>query len=256
VRASGSAPGSASKPASSSAWGSAPARSLAIARFAVGANFRSWLTRGGMIMGAAVMALGPTLSALKGQGWVYDGDIAFMGLFVLSLFAIRSGLAEYRELGLDMFVRHNLASRMEYLVGLLLGLLGTWLVLCATIFVVRLGLSGDAYRAMWTTMTWGTRLLVLLGFVPLVEAVSSLRVPLIMPALVYMGLILALTLAIQEDQAMALFIPVEAGDVAALQRLAVQAVVAFGLTSAVFLGVATAAPAVRLRLRGLKVGRG
>jgi hypothetical protein len=267
MRASGSASGPASGPAAGPAGASAgasaaattrapaPLRSLAIARFAVGANFRSWLTRGGILMGAAIMALGPTLSALKGQGWVYDHYIGSMGLLVMSLFGLRSGLAEYRELGLDMFVRHNLASRTEYLVGLLLGLLGTWLVLCATIFLLRLGISGDAYRATWTTLSWGARLLVLLGFVPLVEAVGSLRVPLIIPALIYMGLLVVLTLAMPEDQAMSLFIPVASGDRAALVRLATQGAVSFTLTSTLFLGLSSAAPALRSSLRSLTAGR-
>lgn len=226
------------------------ARSLAIARFALTTHFRSWLTRGGILAGAAVILLGPALSAREGGGWTFDADIGFMGFFIMALFAVRTGLAEQRELELTTFIRHNLASRGEHAVGLATGLFGTWLVLCGVTFVVMLlARAGDVTAAGWTTASWGLRLLVVLGFVPLVEAVSSLRVPLIVPAFAYMGLLVVLSIAMPEDQAMALFIPVERGDVGALGRLAVQAAVFAAATTALFLTTSIVGPTLRRRLR-------
>ena len=47
---------------------------------------------------------------------------------------LRSGLEEQRETGLADFLRHNLVSPLEHAAGSVLGLLATWLALCAGAF--------------------------------------------------------------------------------------------------------------------------
>lgn len=221
-------------------------RSLAVARFAIATQFGSWLTRGGILMGAAVLMLGPVLSLRRGGGWSFDSEIGFMGFFVTALFAVRSGLAEQRELDLATFMRHNMVSRLEHAAGLAVGLIGTWIALSAVVFLlVLLASAGDLLTAAWSTSTWGLRLLVILGFVPLVEAVSSLRVPLIVPAFAYMGLLIALTIAMPEDQAIALFIPVERGDTAALARLGAFGLTSFSFVTLLFIGLSAGGARVR-----------
>jgi hypothetical protein len=121
-------------------------------------------------------------------------------------------------------------------LGLVLGLAAAWLGLCALTFVVILVMSsGDLELAAWATTAWGLRLLVILGFVPLIEAAASLRLPLLLPVLGYAGLAIALTLVLPEDRAVALFIPVERGEVEPLISLGIQAAVSFSATAALFL---------------------
>lgn len=224
-------------------------RSVALARFAVESNAGRWLTRGGVLAGIAVMSLGPFLSVRQGGGWEFDREIGFMGFFIMALFATRSGLEEQRALGLVTFVRHNLASRFEHALGLVLGLGGAWLGLCALTFVVVLGMSaGDLELAAWATTAWGLRLLVILGFVPLVEAAASLRLPLLLPVIGYAGLLIALTLVLPEDRAIALFIPVEPGEIDPLISLGVQGAISFGATSTLFLVLMVVGSGVRDRV--------
>lgn len=225
-------------------------RSLAVARFAVGSNLGRWLTRGGLLAGAGVMVLGPLLSARQGLGWHFDREIGFLGFFTMALFTVRSGLEEQRELELVTFVRHNLASPIEHGLGLVIGLGGTWLGLCALTFgTVLIATVGDVSMAAWATAAWGLRLLVILGFVLLVEAIASLRLPLILPSFGYLGLLVALSVILPEEHALALFIPVERGDSAALARLAIQGVASFAATAGLFLALTVFARPLGHRLR-------
>lgn len=232
-----------------------PGRSMALARFALASNLGHWLTRGGLLAGAAVMALGPLLSLRRGNGWSFDADVGFMGFVIMALFAARSGYRDQRDLGLATFIRHNMASRLEHALGLVLALVATWACICVAAFVT-VGLLAAAdpttagwHAASWYTAAWGLRLLVLLGFVPLVEAIASLRLPLVLPVLAYWGLVITLTVLLSEDRAIALFIPVERGNVDALARLGLQATVFLALTSALFVAGSVAVPRLRLRLR-------
>ncbi len=225
-------------------------RGLWLGRYTAAANLGRWLTRGGLIAGAGVMALGCALSLQRGRGWTFDADIGLMGFFIMALFAARSGQEEQRELGLDTFLRHNLVSPVEHAFGLLVALVATWLTVCAAAFLAILAVTaGDVATAAWYTTAWGLRLLVLLGFVPLVESMASLRLPLILPVFAYWGLAMALVIALPEDDAIALFIPVEHGDWGALARLALQGVLSFAATSSLFLALSVAGSRLRLRLQ-------
>lgn len=232
-----------------------PGRSLALARFTLASNLGHWLTRGGLLVGAAVMALGPLLSLRRGSGWSFDADVGFMGFVIMALFAARSGYRDQRDLELATFIRQNLASRLEYALGLILALIATWACICIAAFVTVLLLAAADpataawHAASWHTAAWGLRLLVLLGFVPLVEAIASLRLPLVLPILAYWGLVITLTVLLPEDRAIAMFIPVERGNVEALARLGLQGAVSLTATSALFVAGSVAVPDLRLRLQ-------
>lgn len=232
-----------------------PGRIIALARFAIATNLGHWLTRGGLLTGAAVMALGPVLSLRRGSGWSFDADIGFMGFIIMALFATRSGYRDQRDLGLATFIRHNLASRLEYALGMVLALVAAWASICSAAFLTVLLLAavdpGTAawHAAAWHTAAWGLRLLVVLGFVPLVEAIASLRIPLVLPVLTYWGLVIALTVILPEDRAIAMFIPVERGDVDALARLGLQGALFLTVTSTLFVVASVSAPDLRLWLQ-------
>lgn len=208
-----------------------------------------WLTRGGVLAGVTVMFMGPLLAVRQGQGWEFDREMGFMGFFIMALFSMRSGLEEQRDLGVVTFVRHNLASRLEHALGLLFGLAAAWLGLCALTFAMILGMSaGDLELAAWATTAWGLRLLVLLGFVPLIEAAASLRLPLLLPVLGYAGLAIALTLVLPEDRAVALFIPVQRGEVQPLISLGIQGAVSLAAAATLFLVLMVFGDGLRKRL--------
>jgi len=227
-------------------------RGLWLGAYTAGSNLGRWLTRGGIMTGAGVMALGAALSLQRGGGWSFDPDVGFIGFFIMALFAVRSGHEEQRELGLSTFLRHNLVSPAEHAFGLVVALIATWVAVCAAGLLAMLFVSvGDVGTAAWYTAAWGLRLLVLLGFVPLVESVASLRLPLIVPVIVYWGVAMVLVLVLPEDEAIALFIPVERGDLDALARLGQQGVVAFLTTAGIYVGFSVAGPRLRLRLQRL-----
>lgn len=225
-------------------------RTAALARFAVASNLGRWMTRGGLIAGAAVMALGSFLSVQQGTGWTFDDDFGFMGFFVMALFAVRSGLEEQRELGLTTFTTYNLASRLEHALGFVLATLAIWGIVSLAGFLGIVIASGrEIGAAAWIAAGWGLRLLVLVGFVPLVEALASVRLPLILPALAYLGMIVVLTLLLTEERAFAWIVITERGDLASYAPLAAQAAASLVLTSAIFLSLYTARPALYAGLR-------
>lgn len=227
-------------------------RTAALARFAIASNLGRWMTRGGLIAGAAVMALGSFLSVQQGTGWRFDDDFGFMGFFVMALFAVRSGLEEQRELGLTTFTARNLAHRLEHALGFVCASLAIWMVVSLGGFLgVVIASGGDLATAAWTVTAWGLRLLILLGFVPLVEAVASIRLPLILPGFAYLGAIVALTLLLSEERAFLLIVVTQQGDIGSYARLAGQATVSFLVTSAVFVTVYSARPGLRNRLRSI-----
>lgn len=227
-------------------------RTAALARFAVASNLGRWMTRGGLVAGAAIMALGSFLSVQQGTGWRFDDDFGFMGFVVMALFAVRSGLEEQRELELTTFTAHNLAPRLEHALGFLCASLAVWgIVSMAGFLGVVIASGGDIETAAWTVTAWSLRLLILLGFVPLVEAVASVRLPLILPGLAYLGAIVTLTLVLSEERAFTLIVITQQGDLGSYARVAGQAAASFVVTGAVFVTVYSARPGLSKGLRKL-----
>lgn len=225
-------------------------RIAALARFAVASNLGRWMTRVGILAGIGIMTLGSLLSVQHGAGWTFDDDFGFMGFFVMALFAVRSGLEEQREQGLTTFTSYNLARRSEHALGFVCAALVVWATVVVAGFLgIVVASGGDLVTASWTATAWGLRLLILLGFVPLVEAMAAIRLPLLLPALVYLGTVVSLTLLLSEERALSLIATTQQGDIGSYARLATQAVVFFVTTSALFVTVYGAHTGLRNRLR-------
>lgn len=225
-------------------------RTAALARFAVESNLGRWMTRGGLIAGAAIMSLGSLLSMQQGTGWTFDEDFGFMGFFVMALFAVRSGLEEQRELGLTTFTTCNLAHRVEHALAFVCATLAvSGVVSLAGFLGIVMASGGDITTAGWTATGWALRLLVLLGFVPLVEAVAAIRLPLILPAFTYLGTIVTLTMLLPEERAFALIAITEQGNIGSYVPLAGQAAATLLITSTVFVTMYSARPKLRAGLR-------
>lgn len=218
-------------------------RSLALAAFALRVNLRMPLTRAGVLAGATIVFLGPLLAWRTGRGWQLDGELAFFGVFVAALFLLRSGLEQQRESGLDVFLRWNLASPVEHAAGMVLALLGSWLLLCLGAFGALLVASGgDLGTAAWLTATWGLRGLVALGLVPWVEAWATLRLPFLLPSMLYFGAMIAFMILLGEAEGAALFVAPDRADPTSLAPLLAQALGVLSLTAALFLLAAAAGP--------------
>lgn len=228
----------------------AAARVLQVARFALWTNLRSGLTRGGLVLGSILMLAGPAVAVAHDLAWSFDPQFGFFGFLVTALFGLRSGLQEQRELGMMTFFRHNVLRPTEHALAMVVSLLGSWIAVCAGAFLAILVISGGGARvAGWYAASWGFRALLLLGFVPLVEQVASFRLPLLIPALGYLILLVTLTILLPESGVVAVFIPVEPGDLSALRRLGVQAVGALAATSLLLVMVTGAEAPVRRCLR-------
>jgi hypothetical protein len=203
-------------------------RALALGGFALRVNLGTRATWIGALAGLAVLLLGPTLALHAGRGWSFDPELGLFGFLLAALFLLRSGLETQRAVDLDTFLRHGLATPLEHAAGMVVSLLGSWAILCAAGFLAILAVSGgDAGLAAWHAGAWGTRAFLLLGFVPWVEARAELRVPFLLPALAYLGLVVALTVVLDEERAIALFTPVDREAPATLARLASHAALAF-----------------------------
>lgn len=199
-------------------------RSTALAGFAIRTNLRSATTVGGMAAFAGIAALGPAASLKNGQGWTVDPDFLFYGYLIGALFALRSGIEQQRENGLQTYLRHNFASPLEHAFGAVLSLLGTWLLLTTLLFLLAfLCSAGDGASAAWYASTYGLALALLLPFVLMVESVSALRIPLLLPVIGYLALAVILSLTVGEERMAALlWLSVERGDLGGLVRLALR----------------------------------
>jgi hypothetical protein len=228
------------------------ARSMALAAFAIRTNLRSTIARGGLLAFVAIAGLGPILSARNGQGWALDADLLFYGYLTGALFVLRSGLEQQRETGLTTFLRHNFATPVEHAAGAALSILGVWLFLTGVLWLVALACSGfDFGAAVWYAWVFGLALSLMLPFVIAVESVSSFRIPLILPVIVYLALMVVLALTIGEARMAALLgISADRADPASSLRLAARA----GLI--VPLGMATFMAATWVRNRGSHVTTG
>lgn len=224
-------------------------RIAATASFAIRANLRSGLVRGGLLMALAVMLVGPLVAVTRGLAWSFDPEFGFFGFLVLALFTIRSGHQEQRELGMAEFFRQNFVGAMAHALAMVASTLAAWAAVCATGFLAILAISGgELGTACWYTASWGLRTLLLVGLVPLVEQTASFRLPLLLPALGYLILLVALTILLPEEEAIALFVPTTPGETRALGRLALQAGILVPAATTAFVLLVTAAPRVQ---RGL-----
>lgn len=216
---------------------------VALAGFALRTNLRSWGTRLGIFAGLAIVLLGPVVAWDGGRGWTLDLDLGFYGCFVAALFLLRSGLEAQRSSNLDTFLRHDLATPVAHAAGMAASLLAAWGLFCAGTFAtLLLASAGDIGTAAWYTASWGLRLLLLLGFVLWTEAFATLRLPLLLPALVYFGLLIALTIVLDEERAMALFLFVDRSRPEGLLRLGAYAVGWFALSTGLFTLTSAAGP--------------
>ncbi len=178
---------------------------LALAAFALRTNLRMWLTRAGFTGAGAIIMLAAFLPWRAGSGWHADSDLAGYGYFVGLLFALRSGLEEQRETGLVTFLRHNLVSPVEHAVAGSLALVATGVIytVFALLVMVLAGAGGLAtvFRELGSWLFWAA---LVLPFIPMVEAVARLRLPAVLPFVVFMALLVVLHLALGEARALML----------------------------------------------------
>jgi hypothetical protein len=211
-------------------------RIMALGWFAMRTNLRSPMAIGGLVACGLVAALGPLLSWTGGRGWRVDGDLLFYAYLVGGLFVLRSGVEQQREGGLQAFIRHNLASPVEHALGAVVALLGAWLLLTGLLFLLTLLLSfGDVATAAWYAWAFGLALSLFLPFALMVESVSSFRIPLILPLILYMALAVGLALTVGEARTAAILgISADRSDPASSLRLAARAALVAPLGFAMF----------------------
>jgi hypothetical protein len=180
-------------------------RTVALASFAIRANLRSYLTVGGLLAFVAIALVGSVASLRSGHGWALDPDLLFYGYLTGGLFVLRSGLEQQREAGLQTYLRHNFCTPLEHGAGAALALMGTWLLLTGLLFLLGLLCSaGDLAAAAWYAWAFGLALALLLPFIITVEAVSSLRIPMILPVIGYLTLMVILALTVGEARMVAI----------------------------------------------------
>jgi hypothetical protein len=209
---------------------------MALGCFAARTNLRSPMALGGLAACVLVATLGPLLSWTGGRGWLLEGDLLFYAYLVGGLFVLRSGVEQQREGGLQSYIRHNLATPLEHALGAVLALLGAWLLLTGLLFLLALLLSmGDVATAAWYAWTFGLGLSLFLPFTLMVESVSSFRIPLVLPIILYMALAVGLALTVGEARTAAILgISADRSDPASSLRLAARAALVTPLGFAVF----------------------
>jgi hypothetical protein len=212
-------------------------RVMALGCFALRTNLRSPMAIGGMVACVLVGALGPLLSWTGGRGWRVDGDLLFYAYLVGGLFVLRSGVEQQRDGGLQAYIRHNLATPVEHALGAVVALLGAWFLLTALLFSLTLLLSfGDVATAAWYAWAFGLGLSLFLPFALMVESVSTFRIPLIVPLILYMALAVTLALTVGEARTAAILgISADRSDPASSLRLAARAALVATLGFAGFL---------------------
>lgn len=169
------------------------ARVAALCRFSTVSNLRSAPARIGAAVFLAVAFLGQVLARSRG-GAAPDDDRLFGYAFLVgAVFLLRSGLAEQRRRGTDVFLRHNFLSPGEQIAGhaaalvLLLALYSVFCLGSAALFS-----GGDLRFAAWYTAVLGLGTALFLPAVLLVELLSDLRLPFV---LVPVGLLLTMAVA-------------------------------------------------------------
>lgn len=211
-------------------------RVMALAGFAIRANFRSAVTRGGLAAMVAVGAVGPVVGWRSGRGWSLDPELLVYGYIVGSIFVLRSGLEEQRVRGLMTFLRQNFVSPVEHAAGAVLALLGSWAALTGGLFATALAVGGSPAEAVWYAWVCGLGVAVLLPFVLMVETVAELRIPMFLPVLGYLALAVVLSLWLDPQRMVAILgVAADPAHPASSLRLAARAVVVLSLGIGVFL---------------------
>ncbi len=169
-------------------------RVLALAGFALRSNLRSAMWRGGMVAFVLIAGFSLVSSWRSSGAWSLESDFLYFGYLTAALFCLRSGLAQQRETGLLTYLRHNFVQPLEHAAGVALALVGNWGLITALLFALALICSaGDAAAAAWLAWSYGLWMAVLLPFVLLVESVSGMRTPLLIPVLGYFALAVILS---------------------------------------------------------------
>ena len=176
-------------------------RILGLARHAVHANLSMPFTRAGAALVAGVVLLGAILSLTREGRWALDADLLGTGLAFGAIFVIRSGLVEQRMGGLQDFLRVNFVTPLEHMAASVLSLVAAWLALGAWTWLVGVVVSlGDIGTVSWTV--WVTMLVlgILLPFTLMIECVTDLRTPFVIPGFVWVAglLTLGVTIGTQE----------------------------------------------------------
>lgn len=200
-------------------------RSVALGRYALAANFRAPLARIGLVLVVVLALIGLLSQILRDGGWKVDPPFLFYGYALGGIFVVRSGLAEQREGELQTFLRLNFVTPVVHMLGAILSVLGSWLILTGFTFIVAAALSaGDVRMAAWFAWSYGLRIGMLLPLVLMVESVSTLRIPLFLPGVVWFAALITLTGVVGEERAIAIMSPaVEAGDFGSTVPIAVRA---------------------------------
>jgi hypothetical protein len=180
----------------------------ALARYALANNIRTPYTWAGGALFAGMTLLGLWSSARAGEGWAIDPSLTFDGALLAAVFGIRSGLIAQRTGGLRIYLRMNFLSPLEHWAGLLLSLVGSWLLVCLALFAVELVLPGAGLAdAAWQVSFFAVRTAVVLPFVLVAEQVTTIEIPFFLPALVYFGAVVVLVLSLGQVEAMATLAP-------------------------------------------------
>lgn len=183
-------------------------RTAALARFALVNNLRTPYTWAGGALLLAFSLLGLWGSARAGEGWVIDTGLVSDGALVAAVFGLRSGLTAQRRGGLQTYLRMNFMSPVEHMAGAITSLVASWLLVCAALFVIILVLPGaGAAEAAWVTTVFGLRTGVLLPFVIVTEAVTTIDIPFFLPGIAYVGLVMVLVFTLGEVRAVAALAP-------------------------------------------------
>lgn len=185
-----------------------PRRSMALARYALANNLRTPYTWVGALLMAAVAGLGLYSSAQRGDGWAVDFSFLFDGALLAAIFGIRSGLIAQRTGGLQTFLRMNFLSPLEHVTGAILSLVGSWLMVCAGVYVLALALPGSGpVDAAWYAAIFGLRSGVLLPFVIMAESATTIELPFFLPGLAYVVLLVTLSLTVGEVRTVTILLP-------------------------------------------------
>lgn len=208
-------------------------RVAAVAAFSYRTNARMGLTRAGIVGGGLILFSGPALSMGAGRGWSLDPGLAFYGVLVALVFGLRSGLEQQREGDLDLFLTRNFLTPVEHAAGLVASLLATWLTIFAVVFIALL-LTTDPGTAAWHTASWGLRTGIVVGWVPLIERVMTIRTPLVVSAFAYLLTVVVVSVLLGEGRALELFVVTRREDPASLIRLGLQAAPILALSLGAF----------------------
>ena len=182
-------------------------RPLALARFALAGNLRTPYTWAGAALFFGLTALGLVSSARAGRGLIVDPGFVFDGAVLAALFGLRSGLVAQRRSGLRAYLR-SYVSPVEHTAGAILSLLGVWLLVSGAVFTFNLALPGGSpTEAGWQVTVFAVRTGPLLPFVLLTERFTTIEIPFVLPALAYVGLLMALVVVFGEVEALAALAP-------------------------------------------------